>query len=134
LYFLFLVLLAARVFNWVWQVVKIYTEPLSIYWLKRVIIPRDKVRAILLSRGERVVSVSNDKMWFFSDRNGMPELHSAVIDVTRLTVNVLTDCDGSQGVVDLLDIDLNYFRPIVMERIVLWLIIRFDLLWNNYYI
>lgn len=47
---------------------------------------------------------------FASDRNGMPELHSTVIGVTRSTVNVLTGRDGIQGVVDS-DADLNYFHP-----------------------
>jgi len=48
------------------SVVKIYAEhlPLSIYRLERVIMPCDKVGAILSSREERVVSVSNGKMWF----------------------------------------------------------------------
>lgn len=47
--------------------IKIYTPNFyhfSIYRLERVIIPCNKVGAILSSHGERVVSASNDKMWF----------------------------------------------------------------------
>lgn len=64
----------------------------------------------MLSRGELFPSQTIKCDFSAGDRNGMPELHSTVIDVTRPTVNALTDCDGNQGVVDS-DANLNYSHP-----------------------